>query len=82
MVATPAQLESQALKEKLMSMTKEEKCQLFGISMERLNEQYAANAAQLYKMYRKAFESGKKVNGYTADQLCESWQKFLALSRD
>ncbi len=41
----------------------------FGVSVEQLKKQYFNNALQLEKMYKKAIATGKKVNGFTADQL-------------
>lgn len=39
--------------------------------MDNIRRQYAKNAAGLRRMHAKAVASGKKVNGYTADQLAD-----------
>lgn len=43
--------------------------QFFGVSVERLKEQYLENAKGLEQMHKKAVSTGKKVSGYTAEQL-------------
>lgn len=48
----------------------------FGVSVEQLKKQYFNNAVQLEKMYKKAIETGKKVNGFTAEQLKTSYVEF------
>lgn len=52
-----------------MDPTPEQVAKMFGVSVERIKEQYLANAQGLEKMYNKAITTGKKVNGYTAEQL-------------
>lgn len=42
---------------------------LFRCTVEQVKSQYARNAAQLRRMADKAAASGRKVNGYTAEQL-------------
>jgi hypothetical protein len=37
--------------------------------MDNIRRQYAKNAIGLQKLHAKAVQSGKKVNGYTAEQL-------------
>jgi len=49
--------------------TPEQAAKMFGVSVERIKEQYAYNAEGLEQMHKKAVSTGKKVNGYTADQL-------------
>lgn len=66
---------------KASEVDKPEICRQYGITMERLNEQYAANANDLKKMMDKALSTGKKVNGYTADQLKERYETYLDLSK-
>jgi hypothetical protein len=41
----------------------------FGTTIERVRAQYLANAAQMRAMAEKAERTGRKVNGYTAEQL-------------
>lgn len=43
----------------------------FGGTEKRLRQTYILNAAQLRKMGEKAQSTGRKVNGYTAEQLHE-----------
>lgn len=62
-------------------MEKSEICKLFGCSLEQLNSQYADNAKVLKGMQAKAVKSGKKVNGYTADQLKEAANTYDNLSK-
>jgi len=50
-------------------LTPEQVAKMLGVSLERIKEQYLSNAQGLEKMYNKAVATGKKVNGYTADQL-------------
>jgi hypothetical protein len=52
-----------------LNFTPEQSAKMFGVSIERIKEQYLANAQGLEKMYLKAVSTGKKVNGYTAEQL-------------
>ena len=44
---------------------------VMGCTVEQLTSQYAKNAAQLAVMLHKAVTTGRKVNGYTAEQLRE-----------
>ncbi len=43
---------------------------------EQMRAQYIRNIAQLRSMLAKAESTGRKVNGYTADQLRERIQAF------
>jgi hypothetical protein len=61
--------------------TKSAVCRMFNIPVERLNQQYAANAATFKTMYDKAVKTGKKVNGYTADQLKKLYDQYTQLSK-
>lgn len=45
-------------------------------SPEVIKMQYLANAKGLEQMYKKAVETGKKVNGYTADQLEKLYKQY------
>lgn len=45
-------------------------------STETLKKQYLENAKGLEQMYLKAKKSGKKVNGYTADQLEKMYKAY------
>lgn len=50
-------------------MNQQQTANFFGVSVENLKRQYAENAKVMETMYTKAVQTGKKVNGYTADQL-------------
>ena len=54
--------------------------QRFGVSVERLNEQYLSNSQQMLKMSEKAFATGKKVNGYTDLELKQKAAYFEYLA--
>jgi DeoR/GlpR family transcriptional regulator of sugar metabolism len=49
---------------------------LFNTSEDRIRKQYSDNASILKQMYDKAIKTGKKVNGYTAAQLKENYERF------
>lgn len=51
--------------------TQEMIAKVMGCTVEQLRSQHAKNATQLALMLHKAVTSGRKVNGYTADQLRE-----------
>lgn len=53
----------------MKKLTVQETANLFGVSVDRIKQQYAENTKGLKKMLDKAKISGKKVNGYSADQL-------------
>jgi hypothetical protein len=53
---------------------------LFGCTEAQARAQYAANAEQLASLATKAERSGKKVNGYTAEQLRLHANAFRAKS--
>lgn len=59
---------------------KREVCRNLGCSMEQLTRQYAANLVGIKQMLEKAKATGKKVNGYTAEQLEESVDLYTKLS--
>lgn len=56
--------------------TIEQTAKMYGITVERLKQQYADNAKGMERMYNKAVETGKKVGGFTADQLKEKIEQF------
>lgn len=60
--------------------TKKEIADFFGVSKERISEQYEKNAQGLEAMHKKALATGKKVNGYTAEQLEQMTLKYWALA--
>ena len=53
---------------------------MYGITVERLKAQYLANAKGLERMYEKALKTGKKVGGYTADQLKNKVAEYYKLA--
>ena len=64
----------------LPNFTKQQIAARYGCSVERINEQYRANAAQMARMAEKATATGKKVNGYTAEQLHFQSERFFYLA--
>jgi len=52
--------------------TAEQIASKFSVPVENVKRQFAANAINLEKMHTKAVDTGKKVNGYTAEQLAEA----------
>jgi hypothetical protein len=50
-------------------MTLPQFCKLFGCTIEQANALKRKNRAQLTVMYDKAWRTGKRVNGYTSEQL-------------
>lgn len=58
----------------------EQTAAMFNVSVERIKEQYAANAQGLERMYNKAVLTGKKQGGLTADQLKGKMEQFKALA--
>jgi hypothetical protein len=65
---------------KNVSFTIEQTAAMFNVSVERIKEQYAANAKQLEGMYNKAVFTGKKQGGLQADQLKEKVEQFKTLA--
>ncbi len=60
--------------------TIEQTAAIYGVSIEAIKAQYLANAQGMERMYNKAIETGKKVNGYTAEQLKVKVEEFKALA--
>jgi hypothetical protein len=54
----------------------------FGCAPAQARRQYARNAEQLRGMCERALETGRKVNGYTADELARMAAKMEDLSED
>lgn len=63
-----------------LKQTKRDAAIFFNISLKRISEQYADNAKGIETMLLKAIKTGKKVNGYTAEQLKELLKKFQFLA--
>jgi hypothetical protein len=57
-------------------LNKQEIAAMFGVSTNRISEQYKDNAAGMRKLAEKARKSGKKVNGLTADEWEEKAKWF------
>lgn len=49
--------------------------EVMGCTVEQLRSQHAKNAAQIAGMLVKATETGRKVNGFTAQQLSGMYKK-------
>lgn len=62
-------------------MTTQEIAKFFGVSEERIKQQYATNAKGLAKMRDKALAKGKKVNGYTAAELTQMTAEYQLKSK-
>lgn len=60
--------------------TIEQTAKMYGVSVEAIKAQYAANAQGMERMYNKAVETGKKVGGFTADQLKAKVEEFKTLA--
>lgn len=60
--------------------TIEQTAAMYGVSVEAIKAQYLANAQGMERMYNKAVETGKKVGGFTAEQLKEHVEAFKALA--
>jgi hypothetical protein len=54
---------------------------MFHVSEDRIKQQYADNAAIIKKQLDKAIKTGKKVNGYTAEELKVNYQRYINLSK-
>ena len=52
-----------------MKPTTAQIAKLFGCSEQQVRDQFHANAAQLTRLADKSKRTGRKVNGYTAEQL-------------
>jgi hypothetical protein len=61
-----------------MKLTEEQIAKRFGCTVEQVRANHKANADALAKMTAKA--SGKKVNGYTAEQLSKMTAEARMLS--
>lgn len=54
-----------------MLHTESQIAMFFGVTVERIREQYSENAKALKQMHNKSIRTGKKVNGYTELHLSE-----------
>lgn len=61
-------------------LTLEQIAKMYGITIERLKEQYKANAEGMERMYNRAIQTGKKVGGFTSDQLKAKVEEFKNLA--
>lgn len=55
-----------------MTITLEQFARMMGVTVEQCNVQLAKNRKQLEGMYRQAVKTGKRVNGYSADELLKA----------
>lgn len=69
--AKPIRRKKERKESVLTTMTKAEICKMFGCTMAQLKAQYMTNAEQMAIMLKKAQDTGKKVNGFTAEKLKE-----------
>lgn len=60
--------------------TIEQTAKMYGVSVEAIKAQYLANAQGMERMYNKAIDTGKKVGGFTAEQLKAKVGEFKALA--
>ena len=60
--------------------TIEQTAAMHGVTVEAIKAQYAANAQGMERMYNKAVSTGKKVGGFTADQLKVKIDQFKKLA--
>lgn len=58
--------------------TPEQIAKMFGCTTAQVGKQFAANAAQLQAMAKKAKQTGRKVNGYTAAELAAHAARFAS----
>ena len=65
----------------LPKFTIEQTAEMFGVSIQRIKDQYLANAKGLQQMLDKAVKTGKKVNNYTKEQLKEMVAKYNDLAK-
>jgi hypothetical protein len=57
------------MKGERMTQTIQQLASRYGVTADRIREQFARNAAGLRQMQGKAERTGRRVNGYTAEQL-------------
>jgi hypothetical protein len=65
----------------LITLTIEQTAAMFGVTVEAVKAQYAANADVLERMYNKAVSTGKKQGGLTAEQLKGKVEQYKALAQ-
>ncbi len=65
----------------ILSLTPEQTAKMFGVSVSQIKKQYAVNLAGLKRMLDKAKLTGKKVNGYTEEQLVKMVEKYSKLAK-
>ena len=60
--------------------TIEQTAKMYGVPVEAIKAQYLANAQGMERMYNKANATGKKVGGFTAEQLKSKIEEFKTLA--
>ncbi len=55
----------------------EKSAKVFGCTLEQARVMFRRNAYKLMEMHAKAMKTGKKVNGYTAEELEQSAKDYL-----
>ncbi len=66
--------------EKAPRWTIAQQAKIFGVTPDRIRERYAELLPGKRKMLEKALATGKKVNGYIAEQLKDSLDRYTAMS--
>lgn len=65
----------------ILSLSAGQTAKMFGVSVSQIKKQYAENLKGLKRMLEKAQKTGKKVNGYTEDQLISMVEKYSKLAK-
>jgi methyl coenzyme M reductase beta subunit len=65
----------------ILSLTPEQTAKMFGVPVFQIKKQYAVNLAGLKRMLHKARLTGKKVNGYTEDDLVKMVEQYSKLAK-
>lgn len=60
-------------------MTRHQQAILYNCTPEQIKKQYRANLEGLQRMLKRAEDTGKRVNGYTEDELSRLVEKYTRL---
>jgi len=63
-------------------MTRHQQAILYNCTPEQLKKQYMANLERLQGMLTKVEETGKRVNGYSEDELSRLVEKYTQLANN
>lgn len=58
-----------------------ELAKMFNVSEDRIKQQYADTAQVIKKQLDKSLQTGKKVDGYTTEELKANYELFINLSK-